>query len=557
MRLNLFRILTVLAFLFVGDRVVGQPYDVEIPPGIDVNQLNKLLISKKSHKEYVWVAYEGLKPLKSPNDTTPSGAPAFKFLDTVGFVYIGYEPTSKKVQPGQFMLAVSLKLNAAGVFSIDRRLGWVNQRYVLDGTFCLRNSKTRNFRKAIIVNTPDLIEKDFKSLSRVPILKKPVSMKKGKKVPALSSSPQIYFVYQDTHPHSADSGFVLLGSSPIFRDDPENLSVKHTIIGWVPKSRVFLWNSRQAIEYNWQSTRPDSKVRRTKPVEIFETLEQAKRALLEKQPKKNSPIMVEAFRNGRSIPWSHDRIRYPIVGDVQSDGSVKPEFVYRGNRCWKIAVFGGVLSTDGIQENNASKMSKDFRDILGENKLGDILSRNSGFLILRYGYVWEKPITGGGAFTMKQVRTKVLMSEREMTTLFLYFRRLGCLDPFKGGDFKEEVKRLVAAEFGIGQKKSFQDVVFRKVGVTLRSRLLHTPWNELPKAKLYRKELQRIRLAVMKLEDALKEREHEYVQTISKGIVPQMYWKRVGPGKMQPRFFHIGGDKTIHWCWVDQDTELP
>ena len=215
-----------------------------------------------------------------------------------------------------------------------------------------------------------------------------------------------------------------------------------------------------------------------------------------------------------------------------------------------------------LKKVGPTRMSKDFQDTLRSKPGVEEYFRLKGFDVFHYGYIWEKPLDGTGKLEVKQIRPKILMKKAKMEKLLAFLQQI------KGGptqDFNLQTvaKRLVKEQLG-EEDGSISDVAKKKFGLTFRSNLLTTPWKDLPRPALYRKEMLRINLAIMKFEDAIKEKKYQYeLAPVKDSAVKRYFWKRLEliNGKpafeKRPRFFYIGGDKSRPWCWVDLETELP
>lgn len=134
-----------------------------------------------------------------------------------------------------------------------QKIGWasIEDFVVLNQAF--KNTKTTITHKAILVNKFESSDVDPGRINIVePLLApQPNGRKRGDRIKILEFAS----IYQYHYPEGGKGqkpDYVLLGKSPTFSiwDQSGPSSIGNTILGWVPISRVLLWDTRQALEPN-------------------------------------------------------------------------------------------------------------------------------------------------------------------------------------------------------------------------------------------------------------------------------------------------------------------
>ena len=98
------------------------------------------------------------------------------------------------------------------------------------------------YKKAIVVTYYNKTTKDISGALR-------------RYAPSMNAPPvgqeltlyHIFNVYDEREDVQSNEVFVLIGNEAVISD---NAKPENTIIGWVPASRLFLWNTREAAEYD-------------------------------------------------------------------------------------------------------------------------------------------------------------------------------------------------------------------------------------------------------------------------------------------------------------------
>src|SRR5687767_14641777 len=98
-------------------------------------------------------------------------------------------------------------------------------------------------KKALIVNT---LEALGANLDEVMIGYAPRKHAPGKDEPQRLYATQ--FVYGEA------DGFILLGDASFFNPRLEDKDVRKIVLGWLPKNRLAIWNTREAVEWHHEAT---------------------------------------------------------------------------------------------------------------------------------------------------------------------------------------------------------------------------------------------------------------------------------------------------------------
>ncbi|MGF1580676.1 MAG: vWA domain-containing protein [Gemmataceae bacterium] len=373
----------------------------EFPKGVAAP--TKIISNPKTGQPWkVWVAYEGLYPTVDilGSQETP-GAESFQFLQ-VGYVAIDHG--------GSFFLVQKQPTNN----DIAYKYGWVKKSHVIYDNIAQRNEVSTIYRKAMIVNTQDALrakrEQNLLSIDHVKdiqvgkitdefrselfevskklrpttpfklsekavvyeredegwliidsVNKHRLIVKQQKDglelydsflqavvydAPMLKGNVRtryqifnVFFVYAET------DDFVLLGSSPVLGEP------KKTIQGWVPRQRVSLWETRLALEWDREST--VRKIRQ-EPGKIWKTEDDAYAWVRSRKPTPK-PVFQEKFRDGASIPFFYDDMRFPIL-EWQSSRKVDGR---TGNEILRVGWVGGYAA--GRKRRVSTEQIREFR----------------------------------------------------------------------------------------------------------------------------------------------------------------------------------------------------
>ena len=131
----------------------------------------------------------------------------------------------------------------------------------------------------------------------------------------------IFHVYDEREDVEGKETFVLIGNEAAVSDytKPEN-----TIIGWAPMSKLFLWNTREAAEYD------KATIDKRGAVRIYEKLEDLRDVI--KGIKKPDEVDILAREDVHKKELSTEDFRFPIISKEET---------INGIEVWKIAFSGG------------------------------------------------------------------------------------------------------------------------------------------------------------------------------------------------------------------------
>src|SRR5262249_26388882 len=293
----------------------------------------RIITDKVTRSPFVWVAYDGYRPRRAPGKDDPSGAPPLAFMEAC--VYAG------ECQAGSDNYLLLAKADADE--KVTQRLGWVHDRYVVRSPQARSDPATRILRKGMIVNTVASLRQG-QPVVQAPVLLAPDPAARPRRSFSLFN---IYFLYADTDPTDPDKGYVLLGSVPRFNEleaveKPEAL--RELVLGWVPKSRVCLWSTREALEWDADSTLPAAPQRRTTPGRVYASIDDAKKGL---RGEKAPHLFEEVFIDGVSQPFPHDRARYPVVAVDLGGGRSSLALPFADNTLRRVGIVGGFVDDKG------------------------------------------------------------------------------------------------------------------------------------------------------------------------------------------------------------------
>ena len=339
-----------------GDPVVETPRNATVSP--------RYIVDKATGSPVVWVTYDGYQPRRAPGKDDPSGAPPLGFMKPY--------PYAAEYQSGSDTYLLLVQADAE-TRKVTQKIGWVSSRYVLRSNHALRDPATRIFRKGMIVNTAFSL-KQGQPLEKAPILLTPEPTAKPNREFSLSN---IYFIYAETDPADPVKGYALLGAAPYF-NQTEGLrnpaSVRELVLGWVPKSRVCLWSTREALEWDTDSTLPTARPRRKKTGHVYRTIDDAKKAL---KGQKAEHLFEEVFADGVSLPFPYDRTRYPIVAfDRPRGGGTTLSLPLGDNVLRKVGIVGGFVDAGGrpvADLANLEKLQRRIRALADELSTTEVL----------------------------------------------------------------------------------------------------------------------------------------------------------------------------------------
>lgn len=304
----------------------------------------------------VWVASEGFQPLQKPSpQSAPSGAAPLPFLTQV--LLLG----STKDDFHQGEGGVNFYLIAAPGESgrNPSPLGWVPKVRVLTRNVCLTDERSEIRIKAMVVNSLTYLKEgsDAADVKLLPPRVRLAPDSSGKDEGAFRFF-DFYFVWADTDPSKDKEGYALLGDIPVFNPHsettPAGFRALSRIIGWVEKSRLCFWRTREAVQWDdlkWQDDPPRV---RTEPGKAYATREHALgdlgRTDREPDARKAGAVVTEGkFLGGKPPLWEPRRMRYPLLM-IRNDRDEELTHEAHGkNLLRKVGVIGDVYDEKGQQ----------------------------------------------------------------------------------------------------------------------------------------------------------------------------------------------------------------
>ncbi|WP_157369341.1 vWA domain-containing protein [Zavarzinella formosa] len=274
-----------------------------------------------------WVAHKDFEPLRAPKaGSAKSGAKPVPWLKKVNLLFDRGDAPFVLIGEGKI---------GSGSLEI---LGWVPKRHVIRETYSLLEGTSTVYRKASVINSREFVDKS-KNFQPATFHFKPEADAKADGVMRVMS---INFIWEETEPGDKTKGFYLLGESPAlaFEDLAKPvLGNGAGILGWVEKSRVITWNTREGLMWDDQSTRKA-------PVKAYRTEADAKKAY--EGSDVDTDTTEEPFEKnsaGKEAPrrWRVDQPRHPII-TMEIDGKEVYEKTFGSNVLRRIAFVGNVIN---------------------------------------------------------------------------------------------------------------------------------------------------------------------------------------------------------------------
>ncbi len=283
-----------------------------------------------------WLAHDGYKPRQKPGGPDESGADGVRWLQKV--VVLANDQKESLLGTGR------LGDNTLKV------LGWTPKTSLVTETAALREGVSTLYLKALLINS-EKYAKANKDLEPAPL----------RLAPDPAARPlepirffRIFFVWGDTNPASDTDGFLLIGADSNFNDlraaHRDVLDESSGIIGWVPKERVLLWRTREAVMWDTESTNRE-------PVKAYKTAEDAKKAFA------GQVVATDTregdFVDGKPVPWAKNRPRHPIipVGVDKDNRPVLAEALGAAN-LYKIAYIGDLISGQQFATTRGEELAR-------------------------------------------------------------------------------------------------------------------------------------------------------------------------------------------------------
>jgi hypothetical protein len=298
-----------------------------------------------------YIAAEGYRPLARLEKDAPRRTPT---RDGKAAPTAFMEPVYPLGEGVQFEKTkwwlVARNVDKAKDLAAEDYLGWVEEAVLVRSQDALKDPDTGIYRKAIIVTQLESLKEGIPGkISEVPVALSPGGKPDPKRVLRLLN---LLFVWADTEPTSLTRGEVLLGSAPIMQMRTDT----HLLIGWVPKSRVCIWNTREAFEWNRESLLTTAKPRRDKPARVFNKPLDAHRSWKGEdipgifEEKISSQPPPPGQMRYLLLPWpaenEEERKRFKEYGSLPLEGLKDKDDKPLRSQLFHVGVYGGFRSTN-------------------------------------------------------------------------------------------------------------------------------------------------------------------------------------------------------------------
>jgi len=245
-------IISIFAFnsLF-GQEILRYPRKYNIPS----NENDLSPVTEKKDKTFAnWIVYSPIDEAKTYTNPSPSSA-VKKQLKYMDYYYVIEENGEfAHIYKDENVQGRSLSKDA-----ID--FGWIHKRELLLWNKCLVTSEYNINKKALIVNTVETIKgQDINDLNYVKFRNAP--SKNAGFTGNKSQMFEYYYVYK-TDVDSEGNEWYLLSTA----DFIASINDREEILGWTNKNRLIDWDSRIAVEPNWE--KEAQKERRSKQQLVF------------------------------------------------------------------------------------------------------------------------------------------------------------------------------------------------------------------------------------------------------------------------------------------------
>ena len=335
--------------------------EVRMPDKSPLPKTLNLILEDNGDPKTVWIASEPCEARELPAPAGPdnpvtSASKSIKFL-TVRYLVVdpnsigrkGIEPGPWKHQIGTKSYYLVARANPRDQTTALEVTGWIDGNLLLMGREARIDPTTDIYQKAMVVNSPRSLKRD---VARAKIDKKILEAVEVRLAPdplakPLPDTPRVFtlfFVYSETQ------NFVLIGSRYAFEGAGDSVessaAARKVLLGWLPKDRVAIWNTREAMDWDGETTRVDAKPRRTNRGATYETQEQAHLALKGKSSDAQdvAQVHVEEFdENGVTIPLPYDMMHYPVF-----ETPISPKALALDIQNNNLRYIGGVGSFEGI-----------------------------------------------------------------------------------------------------------------------------------------------------------------------------------------------------------------
>ena len=316
----------------------------------------------------VWVASQDYAPTTEPGGTVAAGTKTFKFMEDTCLA----AGTGGVEQKGNAVYRLLARPVANGT-AIETLHGWIDERLLVMTPEALKHRDTTIYRKVMIVNT----RRDLEQVSDAKSVDQHVQIRLN---PGTSSTPidpcrlfDVFFNWGETElwDGSKNIKYVLIGPDwdfP-FQDPIEDRS--RAVLGWVPADRVCHWSTRQAVDWDEASTRPDAKPRRLAQGHVWSSMRQAQQMLdfvKQSTPGAKPPVQPLSSEGwdaaAGTVALGPAEMRFPILEWTEQDK--KDRETYGDDPDWalfSVGVVGDFVDADGKVIATKSEILKLRHDI--------------------------------------------------------------------------------------------------------------------------------------------------------------------------------------------------
>jgi hypothetical protein len=339
--------------------------DVRKPDGSPLPALDDLVVLREpgtSRPLVARVAAAGLKARELPapvgDDNSEAGNP-IEFLET-------FRAAMKS--PGSdgrpYYLLVRVYPDGLRVRGVA---GWVAERYLVLGNSALEHTATKLRKKAMIINSLDHIREELARVESDP------DARFGSVIPRLGPSPRaettgevirlfnVFFVFAEADDH------VLIGRRGQFQPDVDPDDPRRVILGWVPRDRVRMWLTREAV--SWRPDDPSQAAHRQTPGIVYASARDALNGRYD--PTEANRAAARAITAEEPMPSGvygrpllYSQMRYPLFHEIDPGDRIPRQF--RGNDLMRIGVFSGFIGgrADQMVQEMSEQQLADFQKFL-------------------------------------------------------------------------------------------------------------------------------------------------------------------------------------------------
>jgi len=338
----------VLSAQFSNFRELPQPYNIPIS-NVNAISFNDVLKAQTTGDSWiVFVSRQGAKSYKLPNNSNP--------INTLSFMESFYV----KDVVGEYLNIYKPKEDFVIDESDLEEYGWVNYNDVMLWQHCLvTNSKAKVSIKGMVINKVDFLKNKSKTKvtgeannDLVSFYLDPQLATESGKVSQMFDILYIYKIY----PEGAtieNAKSVLLGKNAIVGNLRDS---KDEILGWVPFSRLTVWDHRVAVEMNSDPEAVEEREVNNTPVIIYSGDDKGKQKAIVYYKDYANKVSLKGYTfkdDGETKRKQGSWVRFPILGYEESD------------KLYRLGVMGEMLNKQGETIGNRDSIA-DLWDKLGK-----------------------------------------------------------------------------------------------------------------------------------------------------------------------------------------------